>query len=101
MLRIHMLPPEPHAVIAHQIGIIAPKKLLRTSVLRNAAKRHIRESFRVVKAQLPQGQYVVRVFAHDRALAPSRWATMFRDELIRLWREVSARGAAAGSQVRP
>ncbi len=44
-----------------QLGLMIGKKNARTSVLRNAIKRRLREQFRVRQAVLPTQQYVVRL----------------------------------------
>jgi ribonuclease P protein component len=44
-----------------QLGLMIGKKNARTSVLRNAIKRRLREQFRVRQAVLPAQQYVVRL----------------------------------------
>jgi ribonuclease P protein component len=44
-----------------QLGLMIGKKNARTSVLRNAVKRRLREQFRVRQSGLPIQQYVVRL----------------------------------------
>ncbi len=44
-----------------QLGLMIGKKNARTSVLRNAIKRRIREQFRLRQRALPASQYVVRL----------------------------------------
>lgn len=47
--------------IRPQLGLMIGKKNARTSVLRNAIKRRLREQFRVRQTGLPAQQYVVRL----------------------------------------
>lgn len=44
-----------------QLGLMIGKKNARTSVLRNAVKRRLREQFRLRQTGLPIQQYVVRL----------------------------------------
>lgn len=44
-----------------RLGIVVGKKQLRTAVIRNFAKRIIREEFRLQRANLPALDFVVRV----------------------------------------
>ena len=44
-----------------RLGLMIGKKNARTSVLRNAVKRRIREQFRLRQSLLPASQYVVRL----------------------------------------
>ncbi len=74
-----------------RLGMIVAKKLLRTSVRRNEAKRQIRESFRLVAARIPDGEYVVRVTGVDLSIPSKRWGMRLREELDRLWLGVAAR----------
>jgi ribonuclease P protein component len=81
-------------IVLPRLGMVAPKKLLRTSVRRNAAKRHIRESFRLHANALPQQDFVVQVIANDRALSPRSWAQLLRAELDLLWAKAVVRNSA-------
>jgi ribonuclease P protein component len=71
--------------------MIVAKKLVRTSVRRNEAKRQIRESFRLAAAGIPDGEYVVRVTGVDLSIPSKRWGMRLRDELDALWRTMAAR----------
>lgn len=56
--------PHPGPVgVRPRLGMMIGKKNARTSVLRNAIKRRIREQFRVRQRALPATQYVVRLSA--------------------------------------
>ncbi len=66
------------------------KKLVRTSVRRNEAKRQIRESFRLTASLLRPGDYVVRVVTTDRAIAVKAWGKKLRVELDHLWAKFQA-----------
>ncbi len=44
-----------------RLGIVAGKRQLRTAVLRNFAKRQIRETFRLHQNDIPLKDFVVRV----------------------------------------
>jgi ribonuclease P protein component len=68
-----------------KLGTIVAKKLLRTSVRRNEAKRQIRESFRLIAKRLPPGNYLVRIIGVDLSLSEKAWGQLLRAELDRLW----------------
>jgi ribonuclease P protein component len=55
--------PTTDACARPRLGLMISKKNARTSVLRNAIKRRIREQFRVRQRVLPIAQYVVRLSA--------------------------------------
>ncbi len=46
-----------------RLGIVVPKKFVRSAVARNLVKRIVRESFRLVRPALPSRDLVVRVMA--------------------------------------
>ena len=75
---------------AAQLGMVVPKKLLRTSVRRNAAKRHVRESFRQHAQALLGCDVVVQVIANDRAQSPAAWARLLRADLDAMWPRIVA-----------
>ena len=76
------------AQTAAQLGMVLPKKLLRTSIRRNAAKRHVRESFRLHAQALVGCDVVVQVIANDRALSPADWARLLRADLDSMWSRI-------------
>lgn len=76
------------AQVAAQLGMVVPKKLLRTSVRRNAAKRQVRESFRLHAQALRGCDVVVQVIANDRARSPANWARLLRADLDAMWTRV-------------
>lgn len=55
-----------------RLGIVVPKRHVRSAVDRNLVKRIVRESFRLVRPALPPRDVVVRVAA--RIVAPDRRA---------------------------
>ncbi len=77
------------------IGMVVPKKLLRTSVRRNAAKRQIRESFRLHAQTLVGYDVVVQVIANDRAQSPADWARLLRADLDAMWQRLLPKTASA------
>jgi ribonuclease P protein component len=68
-----------------RFGMVVPKKLLRTSVRRNAAKRQLRESFRLHAQSLGSRAVVVQIIANDKTKNPRDWAKLVRHELDGLW----------------
>lgn len=61
-----------------RLGLVIPKKLARTAVLRNAVKRQARELFRTNRFRLPAVDMVLRLTrplsGHD-AVSRSAWRT--------------------------
>lgn len=75
-----------HLIAAQpRFGMVVPKKLLRTSVRRNAAKRQLRESFRLYGQGLGARAVVVQIIANDKTKRPRDWAKLVRHELDGLW----------------
>ena len=70
------------------------KKNARTSVLRNAVKRRIREQFRLRQAVLPDMQYVVRL---STAIKPKDVPAVIAEWTDALDREVSKFAASRGA----
>lgn len=70
-----------------QLGMMIGKKNARTSVLRNAIKRRIREQFRVRQCALPAAQYVVRlsvsVSAKDVTAVIAEWTDALDREIAK------------------
>lgn len=62
------------------LGLVVPKKFVRTSVLRNRVKRAAREVFRRLPSGLAGHDVVVRVRAPVR---PEDWSSL-RGEVVRL-----------------
>jgi ribonuclease P protein component len=73
-----------------RLGMVVPKKLLRTSVRRNAAKRQIRDSFRLHASALPHQDFVVQVIANDRDKTHVDWARLLRADIDALWQKTLA-----------
>jgi ribonuclease P protein component len=90
-VKIHFapMPADQPSAHAHGLGIVAPKKLLRTSVRRNAAKRQVREAFRLTRARLRFGNYVFRIVGNERALPVADWQRLLRRELDQLLASVT------------
>ena len=44
-----------------RLGVVAPRRVLRRAIDRNRAKRHVRESFRLVRSALPKWDIVIVV----------------------------------------
>ncbi len=80
------------------------KKNARTSVLRNAVKRRIREQFRQRQSGLPPSQYVVRlsasVSAKDVPAIIAEW-TAALDHDIRKHARTQAPAGNVPAEVRP
>jgi ribonuclease P protein component len=68
-----------------RFGMVVPKKLLRTSVRRNAAKRQLRESFRLHAQGLGARAVIVQIIANDKSKNPRDWAKLVRTELDGFW----------------
>ena len=71
-----------------QLGLMIGKKNARTSVLRNAIKRRIREQFRLRQRALPNSQYVVRlsvtVSTKDIAAVIAEWTGALERDIAKL-----------------
>ena len=76
-----------------RLGMMIGKKNARTSVLRNAVKRRIREQFRLRQAALPDTQYVVRL---STAIKPKDVPAVIAEWMGALDREVSKFAASRG-----
>ena len=70
-----------------QLGMMIGKKNARTSVLRNAIKRRIREQFRLRQGALPAVQYVVRlsvsVSTKDVTAVIAEWTEALEREIAK------------------
>lgn len=75
------------------------KKNARTSVLRNAIKRRIREQFRLRQYALPTSQYVVRlsvtVSTKDIAAIIAEWTGALERDIAKLAATASAQQTAS------
>lgn len=69
-----------------RVGVVVGKKFVRSAVARNLIKRIVRESFRLIRAQLPPRDMVVRV--NSRVAVVDRVA--LRDEIGALFRRMQA-----------
>ena len=69
-----------------RLGMMIGKKNARTSVLRNAVKRRIREQFRLRQTVLPATQYVVRL---STAIKPKDVPAVIAEWMGALDREIS------------
>ncbi len=71
-----------------QLGLMIGKKNARTSVLRNAIRRRIREQFRLRQRALPTSQYVVRlsvtVSTKDIAAIIAEWTGALERDIAKL-----------------
>jgi len=56
---VHLLPRQ--AGTGARLGLVVPKKLLRTAVARNLTKRLVRETFRRNRNELPDFDFVFRL----------------------------------------
>lgn len=85
-----------------RLGMMIGKKNARTSVLRNAVKRRIREQFRLRQAALPNMQYVVRlstaIKTKDVPAVISEWVGALDREVSR-W--ALSRGAGSSVEAVP
>jgi ribonuclease P protein component len=63
-----------------RIGLIVPKRLARTAILRNSIKRQGREAFRLLASLMPPGDLVLRL---KQALPGSGAAN---DDRRKVWR---------------
>lgn len=77
-----------------RLGMMIGKKNARTSVLRNAVKRRIREQFRLRQAVLPDMQYVVRL---STAIKPKDVPAVIAEWTGALDREVSKFATSRGT----
>jgi ribonuclease P protein component len=62
-----MVMARPNQVGHARLGMVIPKRLLARAVDRNRVKRCVRESFRLVLAELPACDFVVRLIAKPTA----------------------------------
>lgn len=82
-----------------RLGMMIGKKNARTSVLRNAIKRRIREQFRVRQRALPVAQYVVRLSASVSTKDVPAVIAEWTDALERDIAKSAARSSGSASAV--
>jgi ribonuclease P protein component len=80
-----------------RLGLVVPKKILRTAVKRNRAKRLARELFRSKRGQLADLDLVVRVVAAPVATSRPAEARAWRADLVELLRRCRRAAAPAAS----
>ena len=87
-----------------QLGLMIGKRNARTSVLRNAVKRRIREQFRLRQNALPASQYVVRlslsINSKDVAAVIAEW-TATLDRYIAKSAAATAAATSGAAQLQP
>jgi ribonuclease P protein component len=86
-------------VVGHaRLGMVVAKRLLARAVDRNRVKRCVRESFRLVMAELPPCDFVVRLIAvptpGDEARGLSRTFQRAGERAMAKWLPVPARPEA-------
>lgn len=67
-----------------RLGLVIPKKLLRTAVARNLTKRLIRETFRRKRNELPDFDFVFRLTARPGPTSRRIDRPLLRAEIGRL-----------------
>ena len=71
-----------------RLGLMIGKKNARTSVLRNAVKRRIREQFRLRQSVLPASQYVVRlsvaITTKDVGAVIAEWTSALEHDIAKM-----------------
>lgn len=80
-LTIHLLPRDDSL---SRLGLVIPKKQLRTAVSRNLVKRLIRETFRQMRSGLPTADYVFRLTSKPQAGSRTALRRLLRGEIIAL-----------------
>lgn len=89
--------PRPGAVDeSHRIGLILPKKQARRAVTRNLIRRQAKVCFAAAAAQLPPGDWVLRLrTGYERSTFPSAASRALRD-VVRAEIQALFGDAAAG-----
>lgn len=80
-LSVHLLPRE---CPPSRLGLVIPKKQLRTAVSRNLVKRLIRETFRQMRPRLPTADYVFRLTSKPQAASRTALRRLLRSEIATL-----------------
>jgi len=70
-----------------RLGLVVGKRQAPLAVTRNAVKRVVREAFRLKRAQLKLGDYVVRLQSSARNLSLTELKRMVRQEIDSLLRQ--------------
>jgi ribonuclease P protein component len=78
-----------------RLGIVIPKKLLKTAVHRNLVKRLTRESFRASAERLPAGDFVIRLSAKLDPRAAMVKRREIAEDLATLFARLTVAGARA------
>ena len=103
--RLHFLPADPqagHAKAATErmmsrLGISVPKRIASDAVVRNRIKRVVRESFRHIRMQLPQGDYVLLAQREAATATPQA----LREALSALWQRAPALKQSSATPTMP
>jgi ribonuclease P protein component len=67
-----------------RLGVVVPKRFLKAAVRRNLVKRLGREQFRLLRAQLPQSDLILRLAVKPVALDRKALAEEIRKLLLKL-----------------
>lgn len=90
-LSVHLLP---RVAAPPRLGLVIPKKQLRTAVSRNLVKRHIREAFRQMRPALPIADYVFRLTSKPQAASRAELRRLLRSEINTLCQRCIRRTSA-------
>jgi len=71
-----------------RLGVVVPKRLLRRAVARNSVKRVFRESFRLERARLLAGHFVIRLLKSPKYQSLSELKHLLRHEVDQLIKEL-------------
>lgn len=97
LFRLHALLQAGDTDHGPRLGIAVSRRVDPSAVVRNRIKRQSRESFRAIRADLPQGDYVL-VARREAAQAAS---AALRADLAALWRRAIALKPEAGTGTMP
>ena len=94
---------QPAPAARPQLGLMIGKRNAKTSVLRNAVKRRVREQFRLRQNALPKLQYVVRlnlsITTKDVVAVIAEWTATLDRYIAKS--AAAAAGAAVAAQPQP